>query len=314
MPRALRENQCGKVNSTAFALPAFLWAGDPPGQDYDDNNMFEGIFNGYLLEWTMRHIFTSPSSAYGGEMHATHTCITALHNMTTVEAAHIAYGCLQNTWSEIDVAFNYREFYNNIIELIKDSPDPEWKGDLLKAWNVQGNPNTSSFYLQTNSSSTLRANSTSTLRVNSSPTLQANSTSTSQPCESTPAPPHEPTSPPPREPTPPPPRKPTPPPPHEPTPPPPCDLPTLPPPRKPTPPPPREPTPTPPPPAPQPKPKPAVPACAESHVPSDLTEAESCEDFEPVQIATKRKAKKAGGHSTKRKASAPIPAQKSLRK
>jgi hypothetical protein len=31
-------------------LPAFLWAGDPPGQDYDDDNMFEGIFDGYLLE------------------------------------------------------------------------------------------------------------------------------------------------------------------------------------------------------------------------------------------------------------------------
>jgi len=69
-----------------------------------------------------------------------------------------------------------------------------------------------------------------------------------------------------------------------------------------------------------------------NNVPSDLTEAESCEDFEPVQIATKHKAKKvspaytgariicnnldpqAGGHSTKCKASAPMPAQKSSRK
>ncbi|KAG2029384.1 hypothetical protein BDR03DRAFT_880931 [Suillus americanus] len=92
----------------------------------------------------MRHIFTSPSSAYGGETRATRTCNAALHDMTTVEAAHIAYGCLQvrfgisakNAWSEIDGAFNYREFYNNIIELIEDSPDPEWKEDLLKAWNV----------------------------------------------------------------------------------------------------------------------------------------------------------------------------------
>jgi len=43
----------------------------------------------------MRHIFTSPSSAYGGETRATCTCNAALHNMTMVEAAHIAYGCLQ---------------------------------------------------------------------------------------------------------------------------------------------------------------------------------------------------------------------------
>ncbi|KAG2072056.1 hypothetical protein BDR04DRAFT_1153814, partial [Suillus decipiens] len=42
-----------------------------------------------------------------------------------------------NSWSEIDGAFNYQEFYNNIIELIEDSPDPEWKEDLLKAWNVK---------------------------------------------------------------------------------------------------------------------------------------------------------------------------------
>ncbi|KAG2125264.1 hypothetical protein BD769DRAFT_1668995 [Suillus cothurnatus] len=42
--KALRENQCGKVNSTTFALPAFLWAGDPLGQDYDNDDVFEGIF------------------------------------------------------------------------------------------------------------------------------------------------------------------------------------------------------------------------------------------------------------------------------
>lgn len=143
--KALKDIQCGKVQLTAFVLPAFLWAGDPPGQDYDDDNMFEGMFDGYLLERTMRHIFTSPSSAYGGDKRATRTCNAALHDMTTVEAAHIAYGCLQarfcisakNTWSETDGAFNYREFYNNIIELIEDSPDPEWKEDLLKAWNVK---------------------------------------------------------------------------------------------------------------------------------------------------------------------------------
>ncbi|KAG1742199.1 hypothetical protein EDB19DRAFT_1608597, partial [Suillus lakei] len=89
------------------------------------------------------HIFTSPLSAYGGETRATHTCNTSLHNMITIEAAHIAYSCLQvqfgisakNTWAKIDGAFNYCKFYNNILDLIGDSPDPEWKDELLKAWN-----------------------------------------------------------------------------------------------------------------------------------------------------------------------------------
>ncbi|KAG1789476.1 hypothetical protein EV424DRAFT_1338641, partial [Suillus variegatus] len=136
--------QSGKIKMTASALPAFLWAGDLPGKDYDDNNMFEGMFEGHLLERTMRHIFTSPSSAYGEQTRATRTCNAALHNMTTVEAAHIAYGCLQvrfgigakNAWSEVDGDFNYRDFYNNIVDLIEDSPDPEWKDELLRAWNM----------------------------------------------------------------------------------------------------------------------------------------------------------------------------------
>ncbi|KAG1771124.1 hypothetical protein EV702DRAFT_977476 [Suillus placidus] len=48
--RALKDIQCGKVNLTAFTLPTVLWVGDPPGQDYDNNNMFKGMFDGYLLE------------------------------------------------------------------------------------------------------------------------------------------------------------------------------------------------------------------------------------------------------------------------
>ncbi|KAG1846636.1 hypothetical protein F4604DRAFT_1936308 [Suillus subluteus] len=282
--KALKDIQCGKVNLTAFALPAFLWAGDPPGQDYDDDNMFEGMFDGYLLERTMRHIFTSPSSAYGGETRATRTCNAALHDMTTVEAAHIAYGCLQvrfgisakNAWSEIDGAFNYREFYNNIIELIEDSPDPEWKEDLLKAWNVklfkneEGRDNSSTRdYDKISGSREGRDNDIARVRAQMAARRAAKAIPTPVPSirEPTPAPPCEVTPPPPS-----------------------------------------------PPPAPQPKPKPAVHVRAESHAPRDLTEAESGEDIEPVRIATKRKAKKADGRSTKCKAPTPTLARKSLRK
>ncbi|KAG1799963.1 uncharacterized protein BJ212DRAFT_1204510, partial [Suillus subaureus] len=48
--KAFKDMQCGKINLTASTLPAFLWAGDPPGEDYDNDNMFEGMFDGYLLE------------------------------------------------------------------------------------------------------------------------------------------------------------------------------------------------------------------------------------------------------------------------
>ncbi|KAG1818590.1 uncharacterized protein BJ212DRAFT_1298665 [Suillus subaureus] len=68
--KALKDIQCSKVNLTTFMLPAFLWAGDPPGQDYNNNNMFEGMFDGYLLE-------------------RVHFGISA-----------------KNTWSKIDGAFN----------------------------------------------------------------------------------------------------------------------------------------------------------------------------------------------------------------
>ncbi|KAG1747593.1 hypothetical protein EDB19DRAFT_1630606 [Suillus lakei] len=48
--KGLKDIQCGKINLTTSALPTFLWAGDLPGEDYNDDNMFEGMFDGYLLE------------------------------------------------------------------------------------------------------------------------------------------------------------------------------------------------------------------------------------------------------------------------
>ncbi|KAG1763509.1 hypothetical protein EV702DRAFT_1272533 [Suillus placidus] len=302
---ALKNIQCGKIKVTAFALPAFLWAGDPPGMDYDNDNMFEGMFEGYLLE-------------------------------------RVRFGIsAKNAWSEIDGAFNYREFYNNIIDLIEDSPDPEWKEELLKAWNMKlfkneegRDCNNTEECEKTTSSHEGRDNDLARVRAQMAARRAAKAIPT--PLLST----HEPTpAPSTREPTPAPlVRNPTPPPPaREPTPPPPA----------------REPSPapsarepSPPPTAPKPKPKPTAPAHkpklavpahestpvplayqsahltlparlmpvsarAESHAPSDLTESE---DSEPVQTAIKRKAKKAGGRATKRKDRGPAPTRKSSRK
>jgi hypothetical protein len=48
--RAQKKFQSGKIRITASVLPAFLWAGDLLGKDYDDDNIFEGMFEGHLLE------------------------------------------------------------------------------------------------------------------------------------------------------------------------------------------------------------------------------------------------------------------------
>jgi len=51
----------------------------------------------------MRHIFTGPSTALGDDSRATRLCNASLHDMTTVEAEHIAYACVQVSFIFIDV-------------------------------------------------------------------------------------------------------------------------------------------------------------------------------------------------------------------
>ncbi|KAG1717853.1 hypothetical protein EDB19DRAFT_1651982 [Suillus lakei] len=40
----------GGILMTANDFPTFLWSGNPPGCDYDDEAMTEGLFQGYLIE------------------------------------------------------------------------------------------------------------------------------------------------------------------------------------------------------------------------------------------------------------------------
>ncbi|KAG1737285.1 hypothetical protein EDB19DRAFT_1637059 [Suillus lakei] len=40
----------GGILMTANDFPTFLWSGNPPGHDYDDNAMTKGLFQGYLIE------------------------------------------------------------------------------------------------------------------------------------------------------------------------------------------------------------------------------------------------------------------------
>jgi hypothetical protein len=111
--RARKKLASGKIQMTANDFPAFLWSGNPPGDEYDGDAMTQGLFRGYLLErvshslftahrvshqplaQVMRHIFTGPSTALGDDSRATRSCNAALHDMVSVEAEHIAYGCVQ---------------------------------------------------------------------------------------------------------------------------------------------------------------------------------------------------------------------------
>ncbi|KAG1908939.1 uncharacterized protein F5891DRAFT_1180509 [Suillus fuscotomentosus] len=107
-----------RICMTSIDFPVFLWAGNPPGSRYNKDAMHEGLFQGYLIEHIMCHIFTGPSTALGDDSCTTHLCNMSLHDMTTVEAEHIAYVCIQarfaisnkNKWSEADSQFNNRAF------------------------------------------------------------------------------------------------------------------------------------------------------------------------------------------------------------
>ncbi|KAF8834665.1 hypothetical protein BDN67DRAFT_1072638 [Paxillus ammoniavirescens] len=178
----LKEIEGGRLDMDADHFPAVLWSGNPPGADYDPDNMQDGLFQGYLL--VMSHIFLGPLTAMGHVSHATCSCNAVLHDMTTVEPEHLAYGCVQahfiissmNQWNEDDSTFNYRIFYYNVVSLICDCKDKVWVADLLKWWNVQLFKNENGCQVDRDSDD--EANSDSVGVSNSSSTAQRSNTST----------------------------------------------------------------------------------------------------------------------------------------
>jgi hypothetical protein len=141
-------------------FPSLFWSGEHPGDDFDPNNILHGLFRGYMLVRVGRHIFLGPSHALGGDSaRATRTCNAILHSMTTVEAEHLAYICVQvshipssiwstylsfhrsqarftvsskSQWCESDGVLSYFKLYRTIVSFIRDAIDTEWKDDLLK--------------------------------------------------------------------------------------------------------------------------------------------------------------------------------------
>ncbi|KAI6111121.1 hypothetical protein F5141DRAFT_1274468 [Pisolithus sp. B1] len=105
----------GKIAMTANDLPLFLWSGDTPGCNIDDENEYEDLFQGYYLERVVHHIFTGPSTALGEARYAISS---------------------RTKWAETDGTFNYRTFYYNIVDMIRESPDKDWVERLKKWWNM----------------------------------------------------------------------------------------------------------------------------------------------------------------------------------
>ncbi|KIM55581.1 hypothetical protein SCLCIDRAFT_134426, partial [Scleroderma citrinum Foug A] len=131
----------GSIIMCADAFPAFLWAGNPPGHNFNEDNMLDGLFKGYLLLHVATHIFKGPSTALGSKSCRLRPCNAVLHDMVTVEPEHIAYTCVlsQNCmssrkWHMLDGAFDYCAFYYNIIDLLRANQD--WFQSLQQHWNM----------------------------------------------------------------------------------------------------------------------------------------------------------------------------------
>ncbi|KAG8218888.1 hypothetical protein J3R82DRAFT_4567 [Butyriboletus roseoflavus] len=152
--QAMKDLKSGEISMEAKNFPALFWSGEQPGDDFKVDNMFNGLFRGYLLVRVGRHIFLGPSSALGKDSRGTRSCNAILHGMTTVNVEHIAYICVQtrfgislmNQWHENDGVLSYFDQYHKIVSLIQNHVDTTWRDDLLKWWNKQmfGNKNSHS--------------------------------------------------------------------------------------------------------------------------------------------------------------------------
>ncbi|KAG6370493.1 hypothetical protein JVT61DRAFT_11986 [Boletus reticuloceps] len=93
--QARKDLTSGVMPMRSEDFPCLFWSGEMPGQDYNADNMLHGLFKSYFLVRVGRHIFLGPSSAFGGDTRTTRSCNAVLHNMSTVQAEHVGYICIQ---------------------------------------------------------------------------------------------------------------------------------------------------------------------------------------------------------------------------
>ncbi|KAF8546672.1 hypothetical protein OG21DRAFT_1527674 [Imleria badia] len=144
------EDPSNPMKVTANVWPAYLYPGDTPGSEYDPKEIGKGLFQGYLVECTIKHIFTSPSSALHERAKGARSGNAKIHKMRVIEPEHIAYTAMQarfmilsaEKWSDQDGLFNYTEYYYRIIHLIHETKDRAWVNGLIECYNkkIFGNP------------------------------------------------------------------------------------------------------------------------------------------------------------------------------
>jgi hypothetical protein len=160
---------------TADAFPAFLWKGDPPGVNYDPDDMAFDFLEGYTLErvgtvitplfmlltvfsgnaahfhWPINRLWwaitrnptmqccVAPCDHRRSCAHSLWLCTglsSCLSLVAHIEVCQVRFGISsKNLWTEEDGDFNYCDFYRYIIELIGELPDDD-REQLLKGWNM----------------------------------------------------------------------------------------------------------------------------------------------------------------------------------
>ncbi|KAG0696451.1 hypothetical protein DFH29DRAFT_1004526 [Suillus ampliporus] len=145
-PKKVQEQlQNGEIRMSMGAWPALAYPGDPPGIDFDIEDIQEGFLKGHILKRVLRHIYTSPSSTLidDGELTVTRSGNVKLHSMYKVEAEHIAYAFVQSCfgisscdkWQETDGNYSYCDAYYCTIKAIRELFNEVWAEELLEWWN-----------------------------------------------------------------------------------------------------------------------------------------------------------------------------------
>ncbi|EIW73879.1 hypothetical protein CONPUDRAFT_147994 [Coniophora puteana RWD-64-598 SS2] len=119
----------GKIKVTHRDLPAFTYAGDTPGEDFNPSNVKEGIFGGYMLERYAKHLFVAPSAATESEpVPLTNRSNAVLMRCPQIIPEHLAYLTIairgaatsQGKWgAKADVSYNWQAAHGHILKMVR---------------------------------------------------------------------------------------------------------------------------------------------------------------------------------------------------
>ncbi|KAJ3540837.1 hypothetical protein NMY22_g4128 [Coprinellus aureogranulatus] len=142
-PKIRRDLASGQLVPAGDLWPRFIYRNN----DYNENDVWDGLLRSSILVKAFKHVFTSPSSvdAAEGFITTTRSCNARIHGMTAVTIASIAYIATQvrfalmssNIFSRTDQMTDSEGFYNLIVDLLEDPDEKDEVTSLLKWWNQQ---------------------------------------------------------------------------------------------------------------------------------------------------------------------------------